>query len=892
VSSLVESLSRIASRVEIVARGVEGERRSALAMLERGRPLDAREHARAILAVVPDSALGLALWADAAEAAWLDDEAMQALAELSKLVPWRADVWLRLGRVAMRIGAPGAREALERAATAPDEPWAARTALLELADLDLAWGDPARAEQWLDRIPRTMTSGKDEAALLRRGECALARGALDEAVDLSLSLSDRLGEVEDKPEREAERLPGRRALFFARVAWGQGVFSPVPPSGAPEPVLARQEALRRATQAYILETPGSRELMTAIVATTHDVKRLAELRDLVKGMGHADAASMMAAFALAEGRRDDARVALVRALAEDDPLAPDALGRLAVETRDAQALAAVLARRPELVPRALVPLVEADQALRAKDARRALDAIDRVSDPSARPWAASLAEAACALWLEKERAAWPEILEALLEGARQVGTAADLAQVEALSTELDKPISLAIVGEFNAGKSTFINALLGVDVAPTGVLPTTATLHRVAWAPDPFARVIVRGAPDRVVPHAALKETLATLTKEGHAVSRVQIYAPIERLRWVEIIDTPGFNAPDPEHAKAARGAFDDAHAVVWLLDATLPLKATEASVLRDVAAMGLPIMVVLNKLDRLAPGDDARVLAHTTEGLAELGIRPRVAPMLLSARLALKARTEPDAATSGETLERSRWSDVEARLGEVVVDDADRLREGAMRRRAARLASALAEGALASEARDNETARARAQRVEGLRRAAQRVLADEHELAEKALEAVGEARRALAADLRPITQITEGAREDEGVRAYVAARAAARLSEAVVRAVAKLVEVEPPPVAVAFASAALEAAALVLPAGAAWGPAEERAVVRGAVRAIGKAFGMTATEEVPAHAIARWAGRLTALSGALEAAVRRDVAAAAAPPSAVGVTPTSSAHR
>ncbi len=872
VSSLVESLSRIASRVEIVARGVEGERRGALSMLERGRPLDARDHARAILAVVPDSALGLALWADAAEAAWLDDEALLALAELAKLVPWRADVWLRLGRVALRVGAPGAREAFERAASAPDEPWAARSALLDLADLDLAWGDPARAEQWLDRIPRTMTSGKDEAALLRRAECALARGAVDEAVDLVESLPERLGDAEERADRESERQPGRRALLSARVAWAQGVFSLE--KGGADPVLARQEALRQATRAYILETAGSRELMTAIVATTRDVKHLAELRDLVQRMGHGEAPSMVAAFALAEGRRDDARVALVRALAEDDPLAPDALGRLAVETRDAQALAAVLARRPELVPRALVPLVEADRALRAGDSTRALDALDRVTDPAARAWAASLAEAACALWLAPERAAWPDILSALLEGARQVGTAADLAQVEALSSELDKPISLAIVGEFNAGKSTFINALLGVDVAPTGVLPTTATLHRVAWAPDPFARVIVRGAPDRVVPHAALKATLAALTREGQAVSRVQIYAPIERLRWVEIIDTPGFNAPDPEHAKAARGAFDDAHAVAWLLDATLPLKATEAAVLKDVAAMGLPIIVVLNKLDRLAPGDDVRVLEHTAAGLAELGIRPRVPPMLLSARLALKARTDPDAATSAEALDQSRWSDVEARLGEVVVDDADRLRERAMRRRAARLAAALADAARAADARDHEAARARAQQVEALRRAAQRVLADEAELTQSALDSIGEARRALAADLRPITQITEGAREDEGVRAYVAARAAARLADAIAAAVAKIVGVEPPAIAPAFAAAALEATALVLPAGTAWSEAAERAVVRGAVRAVGKAFGVTATEDVPAHAFARWAARLGALAGALDASARRDARA------------------
>ena len=100
---LVEGLSRFFGRVEIFALGLEGERQAAEAALTKGQPLEAREHARAILAALPESPLGLALWADAAEDAWLDHEAATALHELAKKVPWRADVWLRLGRAGARI---------------------------------------------------------------------------------------------------------------------------------------------------------------------------------------------------------------------------------------------------------------------------------------------------------------------------------------------------------------------------------------------------------------------------------------------------------------------------------------------------------------------------------------------------------------------------------------------------------------------------------------------------------------------------------------------------------------------------------------------------------------------------------------------------------------------
>src|SRR5262249_5778610 len=48
---------------------------------------------------------------------------------------------------------------------------------------------------------------------------------------------------------------------------------------------------------------------------------------------------------------------------------------------------------------------------------------------------------------------------------------------------------LVVLGEFNHGKSTFVNALLGQDVLPTGITPTTASINHVVYAPAPRAHV-------------------------------------------------------------------------------------------------------------------------------------------------------------------------------------------------------------------------------------------------------------------------------------------------------------------------------------------------------------------------------------------------------------------
>src|SRR5690606_30999042 len=135
----------------------------------------------------------LALWADAAERAWLDHEVVAALSQLAPSVPWRADVWLRLGRAGLRAGDAGAREALERAASAPEERDAARLALLDLCDLDLAAGDVARATRWLDSVPRALGGGPDPGLALRRAECAALRGDADGAA----SALEGVGELED-----------------------------------------------------------------------------------------------------------------------------------------------------------------------------------------------------------------------------------------------------------------------------------------------------------------------------------------------------------------------------------------------------------------------------------------------------------------------------------------------------------------------------------------------------------------------------------------------------------------------------------------------------------------------------------------------------------------------
>src|SRR5437762_1434050 len=65
---------------------------------------------------------------------------------------------------------------------------------------------------------------------------------------------------------------------------------------------------------------------------------------------------------------------------------------------------------------------------------------------------------------------------------------------------------LVVLGEFNHGKSTFVNALLGADILPTGITPTTASINHVIYAAQPSARVVLTTGESRYLDPSQLKE--------------------------------------------------------------------------------------------------------------------------------------------------------------------------------------------------------------------------------------------------------------------------------------------------------------------------------------------------------------------------------------------------
>ncbi|MFK7985719.1 MAG: dynamin family protein [Sandaracinaceae bacterium] len=212
-------------------------------------------------------------------------------------------------------------------------------------------------------------------------------------------------------------------------------------------------------------------------------------------------------------------------------------------------------------------------------------------------------------------------------------------QALTLRDELDRPLLLAVLGEFNAGKSTLVNAFVGADVAPTGIVPTTATLNVLRSGAERRVRMVRADGTTEEGDYEQLKPMLDAAEEADDAVDHIEITLPSELLERVWILDTPGSNAPVPEHEALAAEALRRADAALWIFDAGQAGKATEGSILRAIRASRRHVVAAVNKVDRLREGQLEQVRASLARELPDLPGEV----VALSAKRALKARLAGD---------------------------------------------------------------------------------------------------------------------------------------------------------------------------------------------------------------------------------------------------------
>lgn len=221
-------------------------------------------------------------------------------------------------------------------------------------------------------------------------------------------------------------------------------------------------------------------------------------------------------------------------------------------------------------------------------------------------------------------------LAELAEGVGMVTLARDIRTTRIPKLESER-FHLVVLGEFNHGKSTFVNALLGSDILPTGITPTTASINHVVHAAAPSARVVLTSGESQPLEAGQIKEWVTVAGNRASEVSFVEVGYPSPLLmNNVVLVDTPGVNDLNEQRAEVTYGYVPRADAVVFLLDAGQALKDSEREFLRSRVLEGARdrLVFVLGKMDMLSPDERVAVVDYVKKNLAAMMPAPVLFPL------------------------------------------------------------------------------------------------------------------------------------------------------------------------------------------------------------------------------------------------------------------------
>lgn len=208
--------------------------------------------------------------------------------------------------------------------------------------------------------------------------------------------------------------------------------------------------------------------------------------------------------------------------------------------------------------------------------------------------------------------------------------------------QLDDLFLLVVVGEFNAGKSAFINALLGERLLIEGVTPTTTQINLLRYGKE---------------------QGQVTISDQQNIIT-----LPVDWLSEISIVDTPGTNAIIRSHELITSKFVPRSDLVLFLTSADRPFTESERRFLEHIRDWGKKVVIVINKIDIFEKPSDLEQVIQFVEQNAQamLGLKPEVFP--ISARLALRAKTG-----EADLWEPSRFEPLETYIRETL-DEKSRL--------------------------------------------------------------------------------------------------------------------------------------------------------------------------------------------------------------------------
>jgi GTP-binding protein EngB required for normal cell division len=207
--------------------------------------------------------------------------------------------------------------------------------------------------------------------------------------------------------------------------------------------------------------------------------------------------------------------------------------------------------------------------------------------------------------------------------------------------------NLVVVGRFSRGKTSLMNAVLGSDRLPTGIVPLTSVITTVTYGSK--EQVVLEYQDRGFRSKISLKSLPEYITQAGNPgnckkikVAEVQLPAEILR-RGFFFVDTPGLGSPIPENTRTTENFLPEADAFLLVTGYESPLSEEELRFLRGASSSARKIFLVLNKQDTVGAEEREQALEYVHEQLRALFDHDIPALFSVSARDGLRAKQDQD---------------------------------------------------------------------------------------------------------------------------------------------------------------------------------------------------------------------------------------------------------
>ena len=185
----------------------------------------------------------------------------------------------------------------------------------------------------------------------------------------------------------------------------------------------------------------------------------------------------------------------------------------------------------------------------------------------------------------------------------------------------DNSFEIAIFGRVSSGKSSLLNAMLGIDVLPVGVTPITAVPTRLLYGETPVVHVWFANRTPEEFDIAHLPEFVAEQLNRGNEkhVTRIVVQLPSPRLReGIAFVDTPGLGSLATRGAAETLAYLPRCDLGVVLIDAGSTLTPDDLQTIQILYDAAIPAMVLLSKADLLTLEDRSRVIGYVKDHIKE----------------------------------------------------------------------------------------------------------------------------------------------------------------------------------------------------------------------------------------------------------------------------------